>query len=116
MGLRGPAPLTLTDRPPLRSSTSNPRIARRWDASKRSGCPRGAGEDSSIEPYLYTSGQPEPDLILRTSGEIRLGGFLLWQSAYSEFYFCDANWPALRKIDLLRALRDYNLRQRRLGR
>ena len=72
-------------------------------------------EDRSIEPYLYTSGQPEPDLILRTSGEIRLGGFLLWQSAYSEFYFCETNWPALRKIDLLRALRSYHERHRRLG-
>ena len=73
-------------------------------------------QDESIEPFLYTSGQPEPDLILRTSGEVRLGGFLLWQSANSEFYFCDANWPALRKIDLLRALRSYHQRQRRNGR
>ncbi len=73
-------------------------------------------EPSAIQPYLYTSGQPEPDLILRTSGEIRLGGFLLWQSAYSEYYFCEANWPALRKIDLLRALRTYGGRERRLGR
>ncbi len=73
-------------------------------------------EDSSIEPYLYTHGQPEPDLILRTSGEVRMSGFLLWQSAYSEFYFSDTNWPAFRKIDLLRALRTYNQRQRRLGR
>ena len=73
-------------------------------------------DKSSIEPYLYTHGQPEPDLILRTSGEIRLSGFLLWQSAYAEYYFCDANWPALRKIDLLRALRAYAGRQRRLGR
>jgi short-chain Z-isoprenyl diphosphate synthase len=72
-------------------------------------------DDGSIEPFLYTCGQPEPDLILRTSGEIRLGGFLLWQSAYSEFYFCETNWPALRKIDLLRALRSYHERQRRLG-
>lgn len=75
-----------------------------------------AMDKSSIEPYLYTHGQPEPDLILRTSGEIRLSGFLLWQSAYAEYYFCDANWPALRKIDLLRALRSYAFRQRRLGR
>ena len=73
-------------------------------------------DEKAIEPFLYTSGQPEPDLILRTSGEIRLGGFLLWQSAYSEYYFCDTNWPALRKIDLLRALRAYAQRQRRLGR
>ncbi len=70
----------------------------------------------AIEPYLYTSGLPEPDLIVRTSGEVRLSGFLLWQSAYSEFSFCDANWPAFRKIDLLRALRSYHLRQRRYGR
>lgn len=70
----------------------------------------------AIEPYLYTSGLPEPDLIVRTSGEVRLSGFLLWQSAYSEFSFCDAHWPAFRKIDLLRALRSYHLRQRRYGR
>ena len=73
-------------------------------------------EDGSIEPYLYTSGQPEPDLILRTSGEIRLSGFLLWQSAYSEYYFCDVYWPEFRRIDFLRALRDYQRRVRRFGR
>ena len=70
----------------------------------------------SIDSYLYTSGQPEPDLILRTSGEVRLSGFLLWQSAFSEFYFCDTNWPAFREIDFLRALRSYDERQRRFGR
>lgn len=70
----------------------------------------------SINPHLYTSGQPEPDLILRTSGEVRLSGFLLWQSAYSEFYFSDTNWPAFREIDFLRALRAYDERQRRYGR
>jgi short-chain Z-isoprenyl diphosphate synthase len=69
----------------------------------------------SIAPYLDTSHVPDPDLIIRTSGEIRLSGFLLWQSAYSEFYFCDTNWPAFRKIDFLRALRDYHHRQRRFG-
>ena len=71
---------------------------------------------SSIERYLYTFGQPEPDLILRTSGEVRLSGFLLWQSAYSEFYFCETNWPAFREIDFLRALRSFDERQRRFGR
>ncbi len=71
---------------------------------------------NSINPHLYTSGQPEPDLILRTSGEVRLSGFLLWQSAHSEFYFSDANWPAFREIDFLRALRAYDDRQRRFGR
>lgn len=70
----------------------------------------------SITPHLYTSGQPEPDLILRTSGELRLSGFLLWQSAYSEFYFSDTNWPAFREIDFLRALRSFDDRQRRFGR
>lgn len=70
----------------------------------------------AIEPYLYTSGQPEPDLILRTSGEVRMSGFLLWQSAYSEFYFSDTSWPAFREIDFLRALRSYHQRQRRFGR
>ncbi len=69
-----------------------------------------------IEPYLYTSHVPDPDLIIRTSGEIRLSGFLLWQSVYSEFYFCDSDWPDFRKIDFLRALRDYNHRKRRFGR
>ena len=58
-----------------------------------------------IGKYLYTYDLPDPDLIIRTSGEVRLSGFLLWQSAYSEFYFCDAYWPAFRKIDMLRAIR-----------
>jgi short-chain Z-isoprenyl diphosphate synthase len=73
-------------------------------------------DEHDIEPYLYTSGLPEPDLILRTSGEVRLSGFLLWQSCYSEFYFCDTYWPAFRKIDFLRALRSHHQRQRRFGR
>lgn len=73
-------------------------------------------QPESIEPYLYTSDVPDPDLIIRTSGEVRLSGFLLWQSVYSEFYFCDTYWPAFRKIDFLRALRDYHNRQRRFGR
>ncbi|HET8583155.1 MAG TPA: isoprenyl transferase, partial [Jatrophihabitans sp.] len=60
-----------------------------------------------IAEHLYTKGQPDPDLVIRTSGEQRLGGFLLWQSVHSEFYFCDALWPDFRKIDFLRALRDY---------
>jgi short-chain Z-isoprenyl diphosphate synthase len=69
-----------------------------------------------ITSHLYTSNLPDPDLIIRTSGEIRLGGFLLWQSAYSEFYFCDTFWPSFRKIDFLRAIRDYSQRRRRFGR
>jgi short-chain Z-isoprenyl diphosphate synthase len=68
-----------------------------------------------IAEHLYTAGQPDPDLVIRTSGEQRLSGFLLWQSTYSEFYFCDAYWPAFRKVDFLRALRSYAARNRRFG-
>ncbi|WP_238384834.1 polyprenyl diphosphate synthase [Segeticoccus rhizosphaerae] len=71
---------------------------------------------ADIAEHLYTAGQPEPDLIIRTSGEQRLSNFLLWQSAYSELYFCDAYWPAFREVDFLRALRSYAGRQRRYGR
>ena len=70
----------------------------------------------AIGKYLYTYDLPDPDLIIRTSGEVRLSGFLLWQSAYSEYYFCDAYWPAFRRIDLLRAIRNYQQRRRRFGR
>lgn len=69
-----------------------------------------------IAKYLYASDVPDPDLIIRTSGELRLSGFMLWQSAYSEYYFCDVFWPAFRRIDFLRAIRSYGQRQRRRGR
>ncbi len=69
-----------------------------------------------IAEHLYTRGQPDPDLVIRTSGEQRLSGFLLWQSAHSEFYFCEAMWPDFRHVDFLRALRAYAQRERRLGR
>jgi short-chain Z-isoprenyl diphosphate synthase len=68
-----------------------------------------------ISQHLYTKGQPDPDLVIRTSGEQRLGGFLLWQSAHSEFYFCEAYWPDFRRVDFLRALRAYAARERRFG-
>ncbi|HLL67959.1 MAG TPA: isoprenyl transferase [Micromonosporaceae bacterium] len=68
-----------------------------------------------IAEHLYTRGQPDPDLLIRTSGEQRLSGFLLWQSAHSEFYFCDVYWPGFRHVDFLRALRSYAHRQRRYG-
>lgn len=68
-----------------------------------------------IEHYLYTEGTPDPDFIIRTSGEQRLSGFLIWQAAYSEFYFCDVLWPAFRRIDFLRAVRTYQRRKRRFG-
>jgi short-chain Z-isoprenyl diphosphate synthase len=68
-----------------------------------------------IAEHLYTKGQPDPDLVIRTSGEQRLSGFLLWQSAHSEFYFCEAYWPDFRRVDFLRALRAYAMRHRRFG-
>ena len=68
-----------------------------------------------IGEHLYTGGQPDPDLVIRTSGEQRLSDFMLWQSAHSEFYFVEALGPDLREVDFLRAVRDYSRRQRRFG-
>ena len=68
-----------------------------------------------LSNHLYTEGLPDPDLIIRTSGEERLSGFLIWQSAYSELYFSEAFWPAFRKIDFLRAIRVWQQRDRRYG-
>ena len=73
-------------------------------------------QPEDIGDHLYTTGLPDPDLIIRTSGEVRLSGFLLWQSAHSEYYFCDTYWPEFRKVDFLRALRAYQHRTRRFGR
>ena len=70
----------------------------------------------AIERHLYLPDAPEPDLLIRTSGELRLSGFLLWQSARSEFYFSDVLWPRFRKIDFLRAVRSFQDRTRRFGR
>jgi short-chain Z-isoprenyl diphosphate synthase len=70
----------------------------------------------AIARHLYAADLPDPDLIIRTSGEIRLSGFLLWQSVHSEFYFTDVLWPAFRKVDFLRAIRAYQARNRRFGR
>ncbi len=71
--------------------------------------------ENLVSQYLYTAGLPDPDLIIRTSGEERLSNFLLWQSAYSELYFCDVYWPEVREIDLWRAIRVYQKRKRRFG-
>ena len=68
-----------------------------------------------IGEHLYTGGQPDPDLVIRTSGEQRLSDFMLWQSAHSEFYFVEALGPDLREVDFLRAIRDYATRDRRYG-
>jgi tritrans,polycis-undecaprenyl-diphosphate synthase [geranylgeranyl-diphosphate specific] len=74
-------------------------------------------DEETFEKYLYTAHMPnqEPDLIIRTSGEERLSGFLLWQSAYSELAFLDVYWPDFRLIDLLRAIRTFQIRKRRFG-
>jgi short-chain Z-isoprenyl diphosphate synthase len=69
-----------------------------------------------LAAHLYTQGSSDPDLIIRTSGEVRLSGFLPWQSVYSEFHFTEAYWPAFREIDFLRAIRTYQQRARRFGR
>lgn len=69
-----------------------------------------------LAAHLYTTGSSDPDLIIRTSGEVRLSGFLPWQSVYSEYYFCEAYWPAFREIDFLRAIRTFQQRARRFGR
>ena len=68
-----------------------------------------------LAAHMYSSDIPDPDLLIRTSGESRLSGFLLWQSAYAEFVFVDVNWPAFRHVDFLRALRSYAGRNRRFG-
>jgi len=72
-------------------------------------------DERTFSNYLYTADLPDPDLILRTSGEERISNFLLWQLAYSELYFTDVYWPGFRKIDFLRAIRSYQLRRRRFG-
>lgn len=68
-----------------------------------------------VNKNLYTAGLADPNLIIRTSGEERLSGFLLWQSSYSELYFCESLWPELRKVDFIRAIRSYQERERRFG-
>jgi tritrans,polycis-undecaprenyl-diphosphate synthase [geranylgeranyl-diphosphate specific] len=72
-------------------------------------------DESVVSGSLYTAPFPDPDLILRTSGEERVSNFLLWQLAYAELYFTDVYWPGFRKVDFLRAIRSYQLRQRRFG-
>ncbi|MEZ5175028.1 MAG: polyprenyl diphosphate synthase [Acidimicrobiia bacterium] len=73
-------------------------------------------DNTALSARMYASDLPDPDLVLRTSGEARLSGFLLWQAAYAEYSFVDVYWPAFRRIDFLRALRDYTRRERRYGR
>ena len=70
---------------------------------------------AGLSAHLYTADLPDPDLVIRTSGEARLSGFLLWQSAYAECVFVDPYWPEFRRVDFLRALRDFARRERRFG-
>lgn len=72
-------------------------------------------DEDVVTRFLYTADFPDPDLVLRTSGEERVSNFLLWQLAYSELYFTDVYWPGFRKVDFLRAIRSYQMRQRRFG-
>ena len=72
-------------------------------------------DEDLVSKNLYTEGLADPNLIIRTSGEDRLSGFLLWQSSYSELYFCETLWPELRKVDFVRAIRSYQERERRFG-
>ncbi len=72
-------------------------------------------DEKVFSNYLYTADLPDPDLVLRTSGEERVSNFLLWQLAYSELYFADIYWPGFRKVDFLRAIRSFQKRQRRFG-
>ena len=71
--------------------------------------------EEAIDKHIYNQDSPKPDLLIRTSGEVRLSGFMLWQSAYSEYYFTDVLWPEFRKVDFLRALRSYQARNRKFG-
>ncbi len=89
-----------------------------WESFARGDSPEAVIDRFSaevVDKYLYTYDSPDPDLIIRTSGELRLSGFMLWQSAFSEYYFCDVYWPDFRKIDFLRAIRSYQQRTRRFG-
>ncbi|MDP9801256.1 short-chain Z-isoprenyl diphosphate synthase [Arcanobacterium wilhelmae] len=70
---------------------------------------------NEISDHMYTAGQPDPDLIIRTSGEQRMSGFMLWQTVHTELYFCETYWPDFRRVDFLRAIRDFSTRDRRMG-
>ena len=90
----------------------------RWDIAQAARRLAAAGteiNEDSLSQAMALGHVPDPDLVIRTSGEQRLSGFLLWQSAYSEMWFTEAHWPAFRRVDFLRALRDFSRRHRRYG-
>ncbi len=82
----------------------------------RDGIPTDAIDEQLVSRYLYTDGIPDPDMIIRTAGELRLSNFLIWQSAYSEYYFTDKTWPDFDREEVRKALQAYSYRQRRFGR
>ncbi|MGC9965952.1 MAG: isoprenyl transferase [Syntrophobacteraceae bacterium] len=86
------------------------------DATNNGGCAPGQLSPESFAHYLYTAGQPDPDLVIRTGGEIRVSNFLLWQIAYAELYFTEILWPDFGKADLVEALKEFQSRERRFGR
>jgi tritrans,polycis-undecaprenyl-diphosphate synthase [geranylgeranyl-diphosphate specific] len=90
-------------------------IRRIAEKVKEGELPVDAITERTFTEFLYTKDMPDPDLVLRTSGEERVSNFLLWQLAYSELYFSDVYWPGFRKIDFLRAVRSYQMRKRRFG-
>jgi undecaprenyl diphosphate synthase len=79
------------------------------------GIPAERVNEDLVDDYLYTAGQPDPDLVIRTSGEMRLSNFLIWQAAYAEFYTTPTLWPDFDKDELYKALQDFNQRERRFG-
>ncbi len=90
-------------------------INRMLSDARRGLLPETVDEDD-VQRYLYTAGLPDPDLLIRTGGEIRISNFLLWQLAYSELWMTDLMWPDFKKADLFRAIRDFQKRHRRFGR
>jgi undecaprenyl diphosphate synthase len=83
--------------------------------AQRTGRPPGEIDERTLSSYLYTAGQPDPDLLIRTSGEMRISNFLLWQIAYAEIWVTDVLWPDFRRKHLLQAIADYQKRERRYG-
>ena len=90
-------------------------VTRLAEDARQGHLPEGKVSEETFESYLDTAGIPDPDLMIRTSGEERLSNFLLWQLAYTEFYFTDVPWPAFHKEDLLQAIEKFNGRDRRYG-
>ncbi|HKB07499.1 MAG TPA: polyprenyl diphosphate synthase, partial [Candidatus Polarisedimenticolia bacterium] len=91
-------------------------VNRILDDRRASGSPQTPVDEAVFSRYLYTAGQPDPDLLIRTSGELRISNFLLWQIAYAEIWVTETLWPDFRRRELLQAIVDYQKRERRYGR